>query len=728
MKKFFKGLKVTIFSIIAILAVLLVGIFVYLGFFFDLNKYKPMIQDIVFEQTGRKMEIAGNASLGFSLIPTLELEKVSFENASWAKSPQMATLERLDVKFSILPLLQKKITVDRFILVKPEIFLEVSENGEASWDFAKEELAQAFSPKYADSQMILVDAEKVQEEKPIPVFGLSAQNILIEDGVLKFDNYKTDQHFDIKINEVSLQAKSVDYDINIGFDVVFNNEDIVGTARLGSLRSLLGSFEPYPIELKAKAFNVKVDIDGSVINPFDDKIHFTMNLNVFNPRGNFGAPKATFVGNVDGNLQEVKLEISKLDLEGSVITGDVLANIAGKIPSVNVSLDSNLIDVEKILPKEEVAMFVIPSFISSAEASKLVPATPIPYESLLLANANVNIDFKKVIVNEDVVIDGVFAEIKLKEGVLNMNPLKLKFGEGSITASAKMVEKTKSIELVLKSNNLKIQEVYQGLKPKDDKNMAIVSGGSTDINLNIQTTGLTARDLVRNLNGNLITIVSPSKVHMGQMKLFSDNAFGKTIKGVSSIFKSNESEKPKKKVETTLNCAVVRADISSGNVVLPNGIAVDLEDFKLSSNGSVNLRNDRISFGITPFSGDLNDIANLTRLASSFVKVVGTIDNPMISVDTAVVKKVAVAVATNATSSLFGTSIAPCHGALQGTEYANMFIAPKSVAPEVDYDKALKDASDKAKENVKEIKKDLKENINKEMKKLNKSFGDLLKK
>src|SRR3546814_19851253 len=60
-------------------------------------------------------------------------------------TPEMATIDRLDVALQILPLLSGEIAIDRFILEKPVINLEVDEQGRPNWQLGTAEAAPAHS-------------------------------------------------------------------------------------------------------------------------------------------------------------------------------------------------------------------------------------------------------------------------------------------------------------------------------------------------------------------------------------------------------------------------------------------------------------------------------------------------------------------------------------------------------------------------------------------------------
>ena len=63
--------------------VLIVGMYAFLALY-DFNKLKPMIARAVKDATGRELTIAGNIDFDLGLGPTLVVEDVSFQNASWS--------------------------------------------------------------------------------------------------------------------------------------------------------------------------------------------------------------------------------------------------------------------------------------------------------------------------------------------------------------------------------------------------------------------------------------------------------------------------------------------------------------------------------------------------------------------------------------------------------------------------------------------------------------------
>ena len=132
-KRVFKILSSIVFSAIIILA--LGGYFAVKHF--DLNKYKIYAEEWAQKELGRELRIKGDAKVALSLIPTVVINDIEFANASWAQNPQMVTIKQAEVKFSLLPLLNKQIVIDKIALIEPDVYLEKSDVGAVNWELGK---------------------------------------------------------------------------------------------------------------------------------------------------------------------------------------------------------------------------------------------------------------------------------------------------------------------------------------------------------------------------------------------------------------------------------------------------------------------------------------------------------------------------------------------------------------------------------------------------------------
>ena len=105
---------------------------------YDYNKLKPRISRAVHEATGRELTL-GDIKVGIGLRPSLEIEKVSFQNAPWGSRPDMAKIKHFEIQLALLPLIRREFQFKRLILVEPDIFLETDLSGKSNLDFKPSE-------------------------------------------------------------------------------------------------------------------------------------------------------------------------------------------------------------------------------------------------------------------------------------------------------------------------------------------------------------------------------------------------------------------------------------------------------------------------------------------------------------------------------------------------------------------------------------------------------------
>lgn len=672
MKKFLKVMGIIIFSLVIVIAIS--------GYYFiknfDLNKYKSYAEQLVEEQLGRKFAINGEASIGISLVPTLVLEDVELANASWASNPQMLKVKKLELKFAILPLLDKKIVVDKAILINPEVYLEVSRAGEGNWDFSA--LKAKKTAQYESSGFLIKSAMAAENEMGgktdlSALAGFVARQVSIDSGFVQYKDDTKKQVSEVVINEIDLSIPGVDEPITLAADVIFDGQNINAKATLGSLNLLLDGKKPFPVQLAGTAYGVDVKLIGSVGDMFGN-VRYVAEADIYNPSGNFDAPETTLKAMVNGDMEKVAADISSLNIAGNVITGKVNANISSKIPAIIANLKSNKINLITLMANPKQAWDL--SVIGTAQAADMVPATAIPYNALKGINAKVQLAIADLIIDKAMEAKNVLADANLSGGILTVSKLRLDFGGGEIDANAVVNANTQSVALNALSKNILLQNLHKEFAVDNGGDFGILKGGATDLQINLSGTGDNYRQLVQGLNGQVIAIVNPSVVQTGSLNFMSGNILTEILNLIN--FKASKSK------DLDLNCAVVRADLSGGRAVFPKGIAISSNQLSLVSDGNINLINDKLDFTLQPFSGKVTD-SNVGQILSSFVKIKGTLQNPKIALDDKETIKAVVSMAATGGTTYLGSKLlldgnaSPCYTALIGTAYANKFPKPTGV-------------------------------------------------
>lgn len=658
-------IKKTASFVASFIIILALGGFVFVRNF-DLNRYKGYIEETVMRETGRQLKLNGDAKLGISLIPTVVVNDVTFSNPEWANNPYMAKLEKLEVKFAVLPLLKKQIVVDKLILQKPEIYLETAANGAESWVFNTGSAAGAVSAAARQDSM------QVEDASAAAAVVLIAREVVLEDGIVSYYDAKANQTNQMVINSLELDVEGNDAPINLDIDAEYDGQKVTAQVTANTLNSILNDGK-VDFDAQIRALKVSANLSGAAEDIMESP-RYAVEGNIHNPAGNFGAPETSLELRADGGVSSADIVIKNLSIATNKITGKASVDWSKAKPDIKADLSATVFDMNSLNQNSQVA-FAIPSFIGEAQALAMVPNGKVPYEYLNTVNAGLNVTAGKIIVSDDLTLSNVAVSAKLQNGVLDIAKFNAGIGGGQIQVKGAVNAGRQSVTLNLNSQNLKLQDLHKSLSENKGGNMQILSGGNLDIAADLTSSGATYRKLSENLDGQFIAIMDKSEMRTGKLKWFTNNIFSQIL-AVLGIDTS-------KNADMSVACAVVRSDIKGGKATFPNGIVFDGSKLKVVSSGSINLTNDKIDFTIAPAMNKLAD-GNITQALASFIKLQGTLQNPKIGLDKA--SALTMVVGTMMTGGVYlGSEVlldgssSPCYTALAGTKYASRFPKPTGV-------------------------------------------------
>lgn len=679
--KLVKKLSSIVASIIIILAI---GGYIFVRNF-DLNRYKPYIEDIVFNATGRTLKMAGDAHLAISLIPTVVINDVSLSNASWAQNPNMAEMNKLEIKFAIMPLLKKQIVIDKLILHGTKVYLEKSETGENNWVF------DIKAQKTNKVKSVSSDVKTATEATVGTV--LIAHNVIISDGVLNYYDAKTNTNHLLEIENINTKLNGLDKPLMIAAKMKYNGDKIGIDASINTINSVIND-DKLDFDAKIEALNVKADLSGSVVNVLSNPV-YAIEGNIYNPKGNFSLPEIDLVTRIDGDNTSASIELKKLLLAENEVTGKSDVDWSKDKPEVNIDLMSSSFNINDFISDKKQA-FVIPTLIKSANALTFVPNDTINFSYLNMINGSINLKVDNLILPEKAELKNLAIKAKLQNGMLKMSPISVDMGEGKIIADVSVAVSTNSIKANIKAKDLKVQDIEKSLFDNASA-LKISQGGDLILDISLSSLGNTYRKLSENMDGNLVLILDKSTLSGADLNWLTNNIIGQLL----SLLKIDTS----KARNIDINCAVIRSDINKGKAYFPSGIAFNSDQIKMVGSGDINLVNDAISFTIAP---TLNKLAsgNITQALASFVKIEGTLDNPKLRLDTSSALSTIVGAVATGGISLGGEMLLsgdddPCYSALVNTVYANKFKQTKGIKSSTK--RAYQEVNKQAKKVIKDV-------------------------
>ncbi len=330
------------------------------------------IARIVKEQTGRTLTVRGKSS--FSLVPNIgmRMHDVSISNPPGMPGEPVIQMKSFEVQLKFLPLLERKIEVQRFILTKPKVSLKVDGQGQSNWNFA-----QAASN---NRQTALLPTK--QDHAPVEAGLLTALKEVIAGPELLKAQAASDSSYpllqDIKLREIKVKDGTVAYyDEKSGFSDKFENIDgtvslpskttsmnITGTGQwraeeVSYLLSLASPFSmiegekvPYNLTVKSKYFSTLLRGEMS----WAGGIYLTgvSELQVRSLRRlakwlsheiapGSGMEAFSVIGDFTAQSQRINITNASITLDDTTANGQATIVLSGKRPYVSATLASDTV-------------------------------------------------------------------------------------------------------------------------------------------------------------------------------------------------------------------------------------------------------------------------------------------------------------------------------------------------------------------------------------------------
>ena len=357
-------MKKVLIALAAVVVILVVAVVV-VPTLIPAETYKSKIVEAARDATGRELSLDGDISL--SVLPRLELraEQVAFANAPGAAAPQMASLEALVLELQLWPLLSGAVKVDSFVLVRPVINLEIDKDGRPNWDFGiaqgTDQTGGAPAPTAETAQE---PAEATAPGGPASLPEISLGDVRLEDGLVTFRDARSGQVVEISDIRMTLSLPDLDSPVRAEGSLVWNEETLNLELETENLRGLMAG-RTTPISLALQSNPVTLGYGGSLTKAATPKIEGDLDLNVPSIRdlaawtGNpldapgEGLGPLRIKGRIDATDKVFSFSQASIALDEMTASGDLMADIGGKVPYLNGRLDVDHIDLNTYLPPPE---------------------------------------------------------------------------------------------------------------------------------------------------------------------------------------------------------------------------------------------------------------------------------------------------------------------------------------------------------------------------------------
>jgi|GEM_PF-4239986 len=343
-----------------LIVILIVAAVILVPRFFDPNDFKPQITSLVKEKTGREMVIDGEIKLSVFPWVGVSLGKVVLNELPEYGAQELFAVNSADVKVKLLPLLSKKVELDRISLDGLKLNLVRLTDGAANWELLKVNDQPVQQNKSITTQKRAEKKEsKASDHAGMGLAALSIAGLSLHNATITYDDRATQQK--VVIDQLNLNVDEVAFDNPIPFDAEFIakvsqpqlQDGMKVTGRL-KVNEALDQFSVDQLELETTVKGavvqdgiVELNLNSSTIS-FDKrtqsvKLPAGLKLTV---NGKGGQLPATFNAKLQLPKASINNQFSQFDLGAIDFTAE-LEGDALKQGKVEISLGSPAVQFDK---------------------------------------------------------------------------------------------------------------------------------------------------------------------------------------------------------------------------------------------------------------------------------------------------------------------------------------------------------------------------------------------
>jgi uncharacterized protein involved in outer membrane biogenesis len=588
---------------------------------YDYNKFKPMITNIAKKYTGRELTLAGDIKAKLSLSPTLQVNNVSFQNASWSSHPEMIHAKQIEVQLALIPLIQGRINLKRLTLLNPEFIMEINKSGKTNLAFDL--------PEKKKDQAAPVNKEETK------TLQFHFKEILIVDGKLTVENHQKNQTLVLTIDQGTEKSEEFMTGGDVDLKGSFNDIPFVVAGKLGPFAGVTDPNVSYPVDLKGNIEKIQFSISGKIQDPVAAKgidVSFSFKGDDLARIENITKKPLPITGpfNISGHLVSAKLEKIQLsdmliELANSRLKGSATLDLSANKPQIIGDLSSEVLDVRPVLTKTEKKSGAEKEKKPKRKSNKLFSNTPLNLDTLNRINAVVDLQIKQLLL-PNIAIDNIKTKARLTDGNLKVDPLTAAIGGGKLVNHMNIRAKG---DMAFVDVNMGIKQMNLGEMLKKLK-MAKSLEGILDFDIDLKGQGKSVAEIMAGLNGDVVASLGKGKIPTGYLNFLSAD-IASTLMSIINPFEE--------KIDSAqINCAVCDFNIING-IAKSDVIMVDDPIKTLFSKGTINLKTEGLDFRIEthPKEGigtkDTGKVSiSLSKITKPF-KLGGTLAHPLLELD-----------------------------------------------------------------------------------------------
>ena len=543
-----KGVKY-LFITIGGLALLFCAALLIVPHLIDVEQFKPRIEQLVTEKTGYPLKILGTIDLSVFPWVGLNFTDLVLNNPEEFQEKKFLNIKNFEARLKVLPLLSKRVEINRFIIDQPEVLLTRNDKGFWNWQgtgsfSAAGQKAATGKGDASPDQTESKPATQPEAPKQLGIESLLVGEFALTNGKVVVDDQLNKTTRELSDINLTLQDVSLDKPIFITLLAHLDDNPV-------ELTGSVGPVTPDPLTSRIR-FDIDIDLfktlalnTSGYIENLASALSYDLAFNIspFSPRHLFSQLGLDFPatatgpqafesieakGNVSGTKSSITLSRSEIRFDESNLLAELRAKEFSK-PDLEFHLKLDAIEIDRYLPAgqdgkgskstpESSKAPLPPGKKKGAAGESSSPTSPSAKSNSAESHQSGNgvstiektPDFeplRKLVMSGDLSVDtikmhggiisNVMTAVDGKDGLFNLTSLKSDLYQGSISSTGYVdLRKAEPVSSV----KLNIDNVQAGPLLRDFADKNIIEGTlQADIDLN--GSGMTGDQIKASLNG-----------------------------------------------------------------------------------------------------------------------------------------------------------------------------------------------------------------------------------
>jgi len=330
----------------------------------------------------------------------------------------------------------------------------------------------------------------------------------------------------------------------------------------------------------------------------------------------------------------------------SDLSGSITVALDRTVPDARLKLQSSRLDVTPFInagPVKEGDGEEESEKEQPAGDERLIPEWTLPLDRLATFTADIDVGIGEYRQNQRV-IDNLSLRATVQDGRLDVEHVSGKTLYGSIAAALRIVptDDTAMVHTEFEGKNIFLGN-FRGRSREE-----IDAEPKYDVYFDLDSTGLTLRDIAANLNGQVRVSADKGRMPNSAMRFFFGGFIEELLTTINPFMKTDPY--------TDISCVVLFADIDNGIVDMDPGMAMQTSKINIVSKGEIDLHTESLDFGFKTIPRKKLSIS-AGEFINPYLKVSGTLASPHLTLDPTGTLVTGGAAAATAGVSLLVTSV-----------------------------------------------------------------------